>query len=201
MTDESGIGYAAPHHHPARQRAGRARLLRRHHREHAHRQREPPGAADDRQRRAGARRAGGVGAPDADVARRPERARPSRTWPGTAPSSRSRSPPAPGANGLQALLPTAGPEGSLETPDPRRQPRRVPDPDDQGDRVRRLHGRGRHLQRHLRRRRRRAGDHRRAGGSRGSRRGDGHLDDRRARDLARRLRRPRPAPSAAPRRT
>ena len=63
----------APHHHAARQRAGRARLLRRHHREHAHRQREPPGAADDRQRRAGARRAGGVGPPDADVARRPER--------------------------------------------------------------------------------------------------------------------------------
>ena len=78
--------------------------------------------------------------------------------------------------------------GHAREPDPRRQPRRVPDPDDQGDRVRRLHGRGRHLQRHLRRRRRRAGDHRRAGGSRGSRRGDGHLDDRRARDLAGRLR-------------
>ena len=57
-----------------------------------------------------------------------------------------------GSNGLQAMLPTQGANGSLAGADPRAEPRRLHDPDDQGHRVRGLRRRGRRLRGDVRRR-------------------------------------------------
>ena len=96
------------HQHAAGQRHRRARLLRRRHDQHAHGQRQPPGSADGRQRRAGEGRPGRLRAPDADLARRPQRL----VVRGPDLERRQRSTfsiaRGAGANGLQAMLPTQG---------------------------------------------------------------------------------------------
>ena len=144
MTDESGIDYAGAHRGAAGRRARRAGLLRRVHGEHAHGRRRPRGRRRDRGCGEGARRAGGLGPADADVARRPQRlvVRRSRRSAATSCSSRSSRAPAPTA--WRRCCRSPGPTGALtgSRAAARRSRRRR---DGQGHRIRRLRRGGRRL--------------------------------------------------------
>ncbi len=114
MTDESRIRLPVHINTLLDNAIGAPGLLRRRHREHAHGHRESRGPAGDRQRRHRAGRAGRLGAADADLARRPERLVVRGPCLGRR-RARVHDRRGAGANGLQAMVPTASAAGSLES--------------------------------------------------------------------------------------
>ena len=145
MTDESGMAYPLHIDTLLDNAIGRRGLLRRVHREHAHRHGRHPGRRPSSSRGSGARRPGGLGSSDADVARRAQRLVVRGSGLGAA-RSRSRSTSARGPTGCRRCCrPTV--RRGRSTPDARR--RTVHHRDDQGHRVRGLRRGRRLVRRHL----------------------------------------------------